>query len=283
MYLLPAQGIRRNTIHHMDLFRLCNALGNSSVDMILCDLPYGTTACSWDTIIPIEPMWAQFKRIIKPRGSIVLTATEPFASHLRMSNLDMYKYDWVWDKVQPSGQMLVSYQPMQQHELILVFCKSTSNYYPIFTDRKSKDVRINAIRNKQNQKNQIAFAHLGYANQKYANNYNPLTVNPKSILSFSKQPTRKAWGHPTQKPVKLFEYLIKTYTQPGELVFDPCVGSGTTAVAARNTGRDYICGDFTRDYVELARGRVQNSDPFQDSVDKKTGIKQLSLFSESGA
>jgi site-specific DNA-methyltransferase (adenine-specific) len=257
--------MERNTIQHIEFFELCEQMPDESVDMILCDLPYGTTACSWDSIIPMEPMWQAFKRIIKPRGAIVLTATEPFASRLRMSNLDMYKYDWVWDKVTARGLQIAKYRPMQQHEQVLCFAINSPSYYPIMVKRvKPVKGKIYGMSNTFQIKNNDGVIRT--YNEKY----------PKSILKF--QGANIGYLHPTQKPVSLFEYLIKTYTQAGELVFDPCVGSGTTAVAARNTGRDYICGDFTREYVDMARERVRNSDPFKASIDKKTGVKQLSLF-----
>lgn len=263
MLALPEVAITPNSIHHMDLFALCNAMPSESVDMILCDLPYGTTACSWDTIIPIEPMWEQFKRIIKPRGAIVLTATEPFASRLRMSNINMYKYDWVWDKNNSAGFVLAPLRPFQVTENVLIF-QTSLFYYPIFEKRGKP-------RNKGGYGKSDVYNIM--PSESKSNTY-----YPKNIIKIGNaDQTNKA--HPTQKPVALFEYLIRTYTRENELVFDPCVGSGTTAVAARNTGRDYICGDFTREYVELARQRVQNSDPYQATV-HENGVKQLSLFEQ---
>ncbi len=256
----------RNHIYHLELFDLCDAMADESVDMILCDLPYGVTAIKkWDTIIPIEPMWEAFKRIIKPRGAIVLTATEPFASKLRMSNLDMYKYDWVWIKSRPTGFANAKKRPLKSSELVLTF--NCVNYFP---QGLSKVDKLRKNSNSTGGETTGKFKYNEFYFQEF-DNY------PDNLLYFD---SVTITIHPTQKPVKLFEYLIKTYTRPGELVFDPCVGSGTTAVAARNTERDYICGDFLEEYATMARERVQNSDPFLSSTDKKTGLKQLSLFEE---
>jgi len=272
---LPEYAIRDNTIHHTDLFSLCRALPSQSVDMILCDLPYGTTACSWDSIIPMEPMWDAFKRIIKPRGAIVLTATEPFASRLRMSWIDGYKYDWVWDKRRHANFFNAKVMPLMHHELILVFGFKPV-YFPQDTQRvdseRTKYPRVHGRYKKQN-----GGAFVGGHKEVIDVHTNTTNRYPGSILEFA----RDSFGnlHPTQKPVALFEYLIKTYTQPGELVFDPCVGSGTTAVAAHKTGRRYICGDITREYVDIARQRVIDSDPYQPKKVSDSAT-QLSLFEE---
>jgi site-specific DNA-methyltransferase (adenine-specific) len=266
MELLPEKAVTRNSIHHMDLFTLCNAMSDASVDMILCDLPYGTTACKWDSVIPMTPMWEQFKRIIKPRGAIVLTASQPFTSALVSSNYEMFRYEWIWEKEQGVNFQLVKQQPQKVSESILIFSKGACVYYP----QGLQDCYIV----KSNKKKQGNLRHISVNQEHYIQT---VSGYPKNIIKIPRQ----TGLHPTQKPVALWEYLIKTYTLEGDLVFDPCVGSGTTAVAARNLGRDYICGDFTRGYVELARDRVQNSDPFKSSVDRKTGKTQLSLFEDT--
>lgn len=250
-----------DTIHYSDLFELCETLDDDSVDMILCDLPYGVTACEWDVRIPMEPMWEQFKRVIKSRGAIVLTATEPFASMLRMSNLGMYKYDWVWDKITGKGHLVAKIRPLQQHEYILVFGKGAINYNPIMRRR------LKSERATEGRRTQIMGGET--------TNYSVIRFDyyPKTLLTISNRQSI----HPTQKPVKLFEYLIKTYTQPGEVVFDPCVGSGTTALAAIKSGRHYICGDSSEEYVEIARQRIMDSDPYQATKIDNT-YTQLSLF-----
>jgi len=254
MLELPEYAVRDDTIHHLDLMTLCNALPSQSVDLILCDLPYGVTACSWDTVIPLVPMWTEFKRVIKPRGAIVLTATQPFTSALVMSNPKWFKYSWVWVKSYATDFINAKNRPMRRHEDVLVFSEGTTanrsdrrmNYYPqglsISGKRKYRPggtIHTNVIGSRPSHINDYIQEFAGY---------------PDSILMFANGNHFNV--HPTQKPVALFEYLIRTYTQPGELVFDPCVGSGTTAIAARQTGRRFICGDSSREYVEVARKRL---------------------------
>lgn len=232
----------RNTVHHADVFELCAKLSDQSVDMILADLPYGTTACSWDTVIPFDPMWAAFKRIIKPRGAIVLTASQPFTSALVMSNPRMFRHEWIWQKEQgtnPFGSLL---GPMKTHESVLVFALQQVAYVPIMTKGRP-------FRGFYSEKSSIGEV---YGRSFSAHKENNGTRFPTSVVSISTE----SGQHPTQKPVELFAYLIRTYTQPGELVFDPTAGSGTTAVAARQTGRDYIVGDSSAEYVALMNERI---------------------------
>jgi site-specific DNA-methyltransferase (adenine-specific) len=246
----------KQDILHGDCLELMKDISDGSIDMILCDLPYGTTACKWDTIIPFDKLWEQYERIIKPNGAIVLTASQPFTSKLVMSNIKMFRYEWIWDKIQPSGQMTAKYMPMKVHENICVFYKSKPIYNRQFTKKKIQDLRINAVKNKNNQKNKISHSHLGGVYNKYANDYNPYFVNPKSIIDFTKQPDRKQFLHPTQKPVALFEYLIKTYTNEGDLVLDNCAGSGTTAIACLNTNRQFIVMEKKKEYFDIINKRV---------------------------
>jgi site-specific DNA-methyltransferase (adenine-specific) len=245
-----------DSVNNTDLLTLCAGLPDQSIDCILCDLPYGTTACAWDEIIPFEPMWAAFKRVIKPRGAIVLTASQPFTTKLISSNFDMFKYCLVWDKVSIGDIMNAKNKPLKRHEDICIFSFGTTanksprrmNYYPI-------DLQPSKRKPSRNHTKELkAFAgkrpsHVEmYQNQ--ASNY------PSSILTFSNANHGMKY-HPTQKPVKLFEHLIRLYTQAGDLVLDPTVGSGTTAVAARNTSRRYIVGDTSADYCEIARERLR--------------------------
>lgn len=251
-----------NTIQHTDLLTLSGILDDQSVDMILCDLPYGTTACAWDTVIPFEPMWEQFKRVIKPRGAIVLTASQPFTSALVMSNVKWFRCEWIVVKPNGTGFLNASRQPMKNHESVIVFANGAHDYYP----QKSKGKKYRKIRGAEREF--VRDPNVGG----YTTNNNGDRF-PKSVIHYS-------WEtglHPTQKPVPLFQYLIRTYTLPGELVFDPCVGSGTTAVAAHLTGRRYICGDTSEEYVNIARERVASCDPLKaKKVDDNT--TQLSLF-----
>ena len=206
-----------NQVIQGDCLEVMKDIPDKSIDMILCDLPYGTTACKWDTIIPFEPLWEQYERIIKDNGAIVLTASQPFTSALVMSNIKMFKYEWIWDKVNPSGFQIAKYNPMKQHENIVVFGRGSVNYNPIKTPRnKTKKSRHYG---KSSESNPIS--KLDSSVRVYNDYY------PKTIISFSNA-NRTNRLHPTQKPVALFEYLIKTYTNEGDLILDNCAGSGTT-------------------------------------------------------
>jgi site-specific DNA-methyltransferase (adenine-specific) len=259
----------------VDALALLAMLPDNSVDMVLCDLPYGgVIAASWDVIIPFDKLWEQLRRIVKKRGAIALTATEPFASRLRVSAMDLYKYDWQWDKVRPSGMTLAKTRPMQQIEYVLIFSKGTiatgspnnMNYFPIKTKR-DKPISGKVYSNSPSSKLwALNNNHLRIYDDKY----------PVSLLRFQPDASRL---HPTQKPVALFEYLIRTYTQPNDLVIDMTCGSGTTALAARKTGRRFICGDNSPEYAALANTRLQNTDAYQPTV-FADGTKQLSLFAQ---
>lgn len=258
-----------NEIIHGDCLKVMETFPNKSIDMILCDLPYGTTACEWDSVIPLEPLWEQYKRIIKPNGAIVLTASQPFTTSLIASNMQMFKYEWVWDKVRPSGFQIAKYVPMKRHENILVFCDGSPYWNPI------KEKRDKSIKGRVSS--QSDSSPLKYSDGKIREY---MDKNPQSILVFSKQSDGK-YVHPTQKPVALFEYLIKTYTQPGEIVLDNCIGSGTTAIAALNTGRNFIGIEKEEKYVMITNQRIKNHKKldrrrlFPISELETTGIKEL--------
>jgi len=247
-----------NKIIHGDCLELMKSIEDQSIDMILADLPYGTTACKWDSIIPFQPLWEQYERIIKDNGAIVLTASQPFTSALIMSNPNLFKYEWIWDKVTPTGHTVAKLRPMQLHESIVVFSKGTTanrsknnmlyNPQDLVPFGKVLDGARQAKENYQNQYRRPS------QNKKYVQEF---TNYPKTILRFPKQPSKESI-HPTQKPVALFEYLISTYTQKGMLVLDNCIGSGTTAVAALNTGRFFIGMEKEKAYVDLANERILN-------------------------
>ena len=219
---------------------------DGSIDMILCDLPYGTTACKWDTTIPFEPLWTQYKRIIKEHGAVVLFGGEPFSSKLRMSNLDWYKYDWIWEKVRPVGHLVVKYRPMQKTENICVFGNGRINYYPqmIKLDKSHKEIK------KANGKRGNC-EHLSFNQKK---DYVKITDEkyPCNVLNFSSVQQY----HPTQKPVALLEYLIKTYSNENDVVLDNTCGSGSCGVAAVNTNRRFIGIEKDDNYFEIAQKRI---------------------------
>lgn len=239
-------------VHHCDLFTLCDALPDQSIDMILADLPYGTTACSWDTVIPFEPMWARFKRVIKPRGAIVLTASQPFTSALVMSNPGMFKYSWVWVKNRITGFANAKKQPLRRNEDVLVFNAET--YFPQGV-RRVNITRRNGVSAGGHSLRGALTANSGKGQLRTVGSTykQELTDYPDNILSIDCEVDTI---HGTQKPVALFRYLIRTYTRPGDIVLDPVVGSGTTALAAREEQRHYIVGDSSAEYVPIARERL---------------------------
>lgn len=226
-----------------DCLEVMPNIPDKSIDMILCDLPYGTTACKWDTIIPFEPLWKQYKRIIKDNGAIVLTASQPFTSKLVMSNLKMFKYEIIWDKIKPSTGLHAKIQPLRQHENILIFGGKT--YNPLMEKAKN---RIDKPRIANDGE---AFGGKEILRQ-HSNNGEKY---PRSIITISNA-NQNNRQHPTQKPVALFEYLIKTYTNKGDIVLDNCAGSGTTGVACKNLGRNYILIEREKKYIEIARRRI---------------------------
>jgi len=217
---------------------------NHSVDLILCDLPYGTTVCKWDVVIPFEPLWEHYWRVLKPNGAIVLFGSEPFSSHLRMSQIKHFKYDWVWDKKIPSGMSYARFQPMRQHEVVSVFSRERMSYHPQCTVRP-KPITSGGVKPSES-------APIKYKDANFKKTYS--TKNPTSLIAFDK--IRRGSVHPTQKPVPLLEYLIKTYTNEGETVLDNCMGSGSTGVACVNTNRNFIGIEKDDKYFEIAKNRI---------------------------
>lgn len=238
-------------LRYGDCLELMKDIPNGSIDMILCDLPYGTTACKWDTIIPFDKLWEQYERIIKPNGAIVLTASQPFTSALVMSNPKLFKYEWIWEKSKASNFLLAKKQPLKAHENILVFGKGSVVYYPQKTEGKPF--------NKGNRKHDNGIATEVYNKIPNAGieiiNEDGMR-NPRSVQYFV---TAESEGklHPTQKPTWLFGYLIKTYTNEGELVLDNTAGSGTTAIACINTNRNFIGIENNMDYFNISLKRME--------------------------
>jgi site-specific DNA-methyltransferase (adenine-specific) len=228
-----------------DCLERMKEIPSGSVDMILADPPYGTTQCKWDSIIPLEPMWERLKRIIKPNGAIVMTAAQPFTSILVCSNLDMFKYDWVWEKPSAKGHLNAKKQPMRAHESILVFYNKQPTYNPEMTDGHTRKVSF-----KRKELNSDVY------NKNTTNvSYDSTKRYPRSV-QLIKQDTQKCSLHPTQKPVALMEYLIKTYTNEGETVLDFTMGSGTTGVACINTEREFIGIEMDADFFQVATDRI---------------------------
>ena len=227
-----------------DCLELMKNIPDGSVDLVLTDPPYGTTACKWDSVIPFEPMWEQLNRIIKPNGAICLFGSEPFSSALRMSNIKHFKYDWIWEKEQGANFMLCKYQPYKVHEIVSVFSKATHKYFPQMTEGKpyvsgkgtSGDItgNVKKIQTKNDGK-------------RY----------PRSIQKFCTDKSKSK--HPTQKPIALLEYLIRTYTNEGETVLDFTMGSGSTGVACVNTNRHFIGIELDDGYFNIAKNRIEEA------------------------
>lgn len=231
-----------NKVIHGDCLEVMRDIPTGSIDMVLCDLPYGTTLNKWDTVIPLKPLWEQYTRIIKDSGAIVLTSQPPFDKVLACSNLKMFRYEWIWNKVSPTGHLNARKMPMKKTENILVFYKKLPTYNPqglTYNPRiKTRSSKSVGSSNYGKHRSRNLALYQGY---------------PTNILEFM----RESGFHPTQKPVPLFEYLIKTYTNEKEVVLDNCIGSGTTAIAALNTGRFFIGIEKEPEYVKIARRRIE--------------------------
>ena len=235
-----------------DCLELMKDIPNGSIDMILCDLPYGTTACKWDTIIPFKPLWEQYERLIKPNGAIVLTSAQPFTSALIMSNPKLFKYEWIWHKHKGTGHLNAKRQPMSNHENILVFGKPNIKYNPQMTEGEPYNLRGS---------HNISPDGITYNGSKplkvgYSKDYDSSKRYPLTIQKFDNHNQKDNRFHPTQKPVELFEYLIKTYSNEGDLVLDNTAGSGTTAIACLNTKRQFIVMEKEQKYYDIILKRV---------------------------
>ena len=226
-----------------DCLERMKEIPDGTISMILADPPYGTTACKWDSIIPLEPMWEQLKRVIKPNGAIVMTASQPFTTTLIASNLKEFRYCWVWEKQQPTGFLDARRKPMKAHEDVCVFYAATATYNP---------QGLIAVQVKSSRKNKAGNGVYGAVG---ADDYVQKEGNfPRSVLKIDR--VTHGQVHPTQKPVDLMGYLIKTYTQEGETVLDFCMGSGSTGVAAKNLNRKFIGIEKDAGYFEIAKQRL---------------------------
>lgn len=236
-------------LYHGDCLEIMPSIPDKSIDMILCDLPYGTTACKWDVVIPFEPLWKEYRRIIKDRGCIALFGSEPFSSYLRMSNIKQFKYDWIWLKNQATGGMNANKIPLLNYEIISIFYREAPLYMPIFIQGipykiKRDKPKITSVYGKTGVNN-------GFVSINNGKRYPQRTIKINTERGL----------HPTQKPVALLEYLIKTYTLECETVLDNCMGSGSTGVACKNLGRDFIGIEKNDKYFEIAKNRIENHKP----------------------
>ena len=237
-----------------DCLKVLPTIPDKSIDLILTDPPYGTTACKWDSVIPFEPMWNQLKRVIKDNGCIALFGSEPFSSNLRMSNIKYFKYDWIWHKTTAGNIALSNKQPLKYHEIISIFYKNQSNYYKQLIPRD--ELGKKRLKNKNNPIRFKGNNIIGSLKSKNydINRYNENYKNPSSVLKFK---INRGKLHPTQKPVALLEYLIKTYTNENDTVLDFTMGSGSTGVACKNLNRNFIGIELDQEYFDIAKQRIE--------------------------
>ena len=241
-------------LYHGDCLEIMKNIKDHSVDMILCDLPYGSTPLTWDNIIPIDKLWEQYSRIIKDNGCIALFGQEPYSSQLRISNLKMYKYDWYWEKESFTNVFQVSKRPGKNVETISIFYKKQCVYNPQKYVHSGKKVQNSIGKTARFSSTQIGLNKecrpFGYVDD--------FTRFPKQVIRINRE-NRRDTVHPTQKPVQLLEYLIKTYTNEGQIVLDNCMGSGSTGVACVNTGRNFIGIEKDDEYFKIASQRIENT------------------------
>ena len=245
-----------------DCLKVMKTIPDSSIDAIITDPPYGTTACKWDSVIDFELMWEQLNRIIKPNGAIVLFGSEPFSSALRMSNIKNFKYDWIWDKFAFSNPFTTKYQPSKEHEIISVFYKKHGTYNQQRILRSDKSLKRDPIGSERIIKREGT--NIEHTNTKNKNSKVSIDGKraPRSIIRFSKKEKgmiKDGFKHPTKKPVLLMEYLIKTYTNENETVLDFTMGSGSTGVASKNLNRNFIGIEQDAKYFDIATERIKNT------------------------
>ena len=242
--------IELNKIYNEDCIEGMKRIPDGSVDCIVCDLPYGTTACAWDSIIPFDLLWEQYKRIIKPEGNIVLFSAGVFTLNLIQSNIKDFRYKLIWKKNVPTGMASAKYRPMKYYEEICVFGNSNATYNPIMKER------IGVGKDCYNYDHYCGYNnHLQFDKQK--KRYDPDWVQPSDVLEFNVVPNRNGKLHPTEKPVELLEYLIKTYSNEGDTILDNCMGSGTTAIACIKEKRNFIGFELNREYYDKACKRIK--------------------------
>ena len=227
-----------------DCLEVMKSIPDKSIDAIICDLPYGTTACKWDSVIPFEPLWVQYKRIIKDNGAIVITASQPFTTALISSNIKQFRYCWTWAKTYSTGFMNANKMPLRNIEDICVFYKELPTYNP------QGLIEINKKSTRKKDKESTIYGNMGLKNGDYVQKF---TNYPNQLLKFGKSGKTI---HPTQKPIELMEYLVKTYTNQGDTVLDNCMGSGTTGLACKNLSRKFIGIEQDANYFEIASKRI---------------------------
>ena len=235
-------------LYNGDCLEVMKSIPDKSIDMILCDLPYGPTACKWDNIIPFDKLWEQYERIIKPKGNIVLFGVGLFAYKLALSNEKLFRYEIIWKKSKCGSPLTAKYMPLKKHENILIFGKPASKYNPQMTQGSPYKRKYTP-----NKKNEMGYGIKGVSTD------NKGTRHPITVVDFPQKWRRQDQLHPTQKPVELLEYLIKTYSDEGDIILDNCMGSGSTGVACQNTNRNFIGIELTEEYFKIAKERIEST------------------------
>lgn len=261
-------------LYNGDCLEVMKQIPDGSIDMVLCDLPYGTTACKWDKVIPLDLLWEQYERIIKQNGAIVLFSTQPFTTDLICSNRKLFRYEIIWEKTQKTGFYNANRMPLKGHENILVFYKKLPTYHPIkrkITQKEAMERGVNVGRTRHKKADRcVLYGHVNA--QDYTDDG---TRYPHDVIHFSNWNgalfgnLTKVTKHPTQKPVSILEYLLKTYTNEGETVLDNTMGSGSTGVACVNTNRKFIGIELQKDFFDVAKQRIK---------DAQNEPKQMTVF-----
>lgn len=239
----------KNTIYNEDCLLGMKSIASNSIDMILCDLPYGTTQCSWDVVIPLDVLWSEYNRVIKKDGAIVLTACNPFTSVLVSSNIKNFKYSMVWEKSKGTGFLNAKKRPLVAHEDVLVFCNGKVPYFPQMTIGEAYDKGVRKEQSDNDVYGSFKKAHVKSDGLRY----------PRSVVYFKTAESEGKTIHKTQKPVALFEYLIKTYTNEGDIVLDTCMGSGTTAIAAMKSRRNFLGFETDKEFFDKSLQRISHA------------------------
>lgn len=246
------------TLYHGDCLIEMSKIADGSVDTILCDLPYGTTACKWDNIIPFRPLWEHYWRVLKPNGAVLLFASQPFTTNLIYSQLDSFRYSYIWLKNRQTGIALAGKQPMRQFEDIAVFYRKKSTYNPIMRESESKIMKSHAAKGYTRGLNATSSEHL--PNMGCRREAFKTVIYPSNVLKFDVVNNRcKDRFHPTQKPTPLLEFLINTHTNKGETVLDNTMGCGSTGVACVNTSRKFIGIEMDDKYFSIAKERIEKA------------------------
>lgn len=237
------------TLYHGDCLEKMKLIPDASVDFVLCDLPFGTTACSWDQLIPFDPLWDAYRRVLKPTGCLVLFGSEPFSSQLRLSNLPWYRYDWVWEKSKATGFLNAKKRPLVAHEYLHVFYPKQPLYVPQMREGAPYSKGVRKAQTEDDVYGQFRQAEVKSSGQRY----------PRSVLYFKTAESEGKTYHKTQKPLALLKYMIQTYTQPGDVVLDNTMGSGSTGVATLQLGRQFIGIEKEEVFFQVAKCRLEET------------------------